>query len=241
MKFNDITDKQGICQEIDGLCDTSPTSYPVVDKTRRINNALQRVIGWIIGADGVWQFDDSNYTNLPIGTADLVAGQQGYTFAQEFLDMLTVKVKDINGHWQIIKPLDQKETGIALEELALVNGFPQYYDKNADGLKLIPAPSASVVTLTAGLKVEFQRTGVAFTAADDDEESGFASPYHVILAYMASVPYCMSYKKDRVAWLEKQIGDTVPPSGMKRDIIQFYSRRSKDERKIATMKPIRFR
>lgn len=240
MQFNDASTKQGICQEIDDLCDTDSTSYPLARKVRRVNAALQRVTGWIIGADGFWEFDDTNYTTLPIGTGDLVAGQQGYTFAQEFLDILTVKVKDKNGNFQIIKPIDQKETDIPLEQLALVDGFPQWYDKNADGLKLIPAPSAAVVTLPAGLKVEFQRTGVAFTAASTTTEPGFVSLYHIVLAYMAAVPHSMSYKKDRVPWLEKQIGDTIPPTGLKRDIINFYSRREKDKRKKATMKPISF-
>ena len=42
----DATYKQGICQEIDGLCDSTDTSYPREDKTRRVNTAYKEVVNW---------------------------------------------------------------------------------------------------------------------------------------------------------------------------------------------------
>ena len=67
--------------------------------------------------------------------------------------------------------------------------LPLYYDKVSDDtIKLYPSPTATYCTLTAGLKVHFRRTAHLFTASDTDAVPGFASPYHVILAYMASIP-----------------------------------------------------
>lgn len=238
MQFNDTTTNLGICQEIDGLCDTTPASYTLANKTRRINNALEQVIGWIINCDGAWQWDDSNNTNLPIGTQTLVAGQSAYTFNDKFLQLLSVEIKDAGGDYNIIKQIDQKEFDdtIPLEEAFETNGLPVYYDLISDDtIKLYPAPSATDVTLVAGLRIKFKRTAHLFAADDTTAVPGFASPFHVILAYMAAIPYCMTYKKDRVSLYEKKVAE------LKDEIIKHYSRRNQDKRKVATMKQISFR
>ena len=64
---------------------------------------------------------------------------------------------------------------------------------------------------------------------------GFASPYHTVLCYKAALPYCMSYKKDRVA-LYKAEADRLMAA-----LISFYGKREQDVRKQMTMKPITFR
>jgi hypothetical protein len=52
---------------------------------------------------------------------------------------------------------------------------------------------------------------------------------------MAAIPYCMTYKKDRVALYEQKI------DRLKKELIGHYAQREKDTRRIATMKPITFR
>ena len=240
LQFYDATNKQGLCQEIDRLCDSDDTSYTRVAKTSRVNNSLEQVIGWLLNADGLWQFDDTNYTTLPIGTYTLVEAQQSYTFASDFLDILTVKVLDVNSNWVVVKPLDQQEDrSIALEEQFAATGLPIYYDKIGDSIKLYPAPTSTAVTLSSGLKVEFKRTASLFTVASDTSadttEPGFASPYHVILAFMASIPQCMAYHKDRVLLYEKKVMD------LKKELIEFYTKREKDTRHRISMAPISFR
>lgn len=122
MQFNP-SDNSGICNEIDSLCDSTATSYPIAVKTRRVNSALETIVGKIIAADGTWQFDDTNFTDLPIGTADLVEGQSSYTFSQKFLAIENVKVKDINGRWHIIQPIDQSQKQSPLEDYLITNAF----------------------------------------------------------------------------------------------------------------------
>lgn len=238
MQFNGETNNLDICSEIDSLCDTDSTSYPTKHKTRRVNAALEQVIGWLINADGTWQFDDSNYTDLPIGTQTLVASQSAYTFNDKFLQIEEVQIKDAGGDYNIIKQIDQKEFSddIPLDEAFETDGLPIYYDLTSeDTIKLYPAPSATDVTLVNGLKVRFKRTAHLFTVDDTTAVPGFASPYHVILAYMAAIPYCMTYKKDRVALYEQKVAQ------LKDELIKHYSRREKDVRKMMTMKPISFR
>jgi len=242
MQFNDTTNNTGLCQEIDALCDTDTTSYPLVDKARRVNAGLEFLIGKIINADGTWQYDDTNHTDLPVGTGDLVASQEAYTFASEYLTVESIDILDTDGYYRRIKPIDRVDFGdMSVEEYygttttTTKTGFPKYYDLQGDTIRLYPAPVATEVTLTDGIRVHFQRTADLFTSSDTTQEPGLPAPYHVLLAYMAAVPYCMTYHKDRVGMYEKKVQE------MSDDLIKFYSRREKDRRKKITTKNILFR
>lgn len=223
-----------INQEARDLCDADITSYPAAALLRRINEAYERIVGWLINADGTWQYDDSNYTDLPIGTQTLVEGQSAYTFNDKFLQIEEVQVKDNEGKFQIIQPIDQKQYSnfSPLSRDFETDGMPQWYDKITDDtFKFYPAPTASAVTLANGLKIRFKRTADLYTSAEvttGTKVPGFTSTYHYILAYMAAIPYCMTYKKDRIALYEKRVDD------MKKDLIDHYSSREKDIRHFIT-------
>jgi hypothetical protein len=237
MVFSDATNNSGIVQEIDSLCSSTTTSYPLKDKARRCNTALEFLIGKILNADGTWQWDDPNHSsNLPIGTGDLVAGQSSYTFADTFLDIENVKVRDASGSWHFLQPIDQSQIDIPLEDFLTDNGLPIYYDKLGDTMKIYPAPDADDVYAGGNnIKVQFKRTAHLFESTDTTTVPGIASPYHYIIPYMAAIPYCMAHKKDRVALYEKKVDEGI------KDMIAFYSHREKDKRKIMTMGSISFR
>ncbi len=222
------------------LCDADTTSYPAAALLRRINNAYERIVGWLINADGTWEYDDSNYTNLPIGTQTLIEGQGQYTFNDKFLQILEVQVKDDAGNFRIIPTIDQKEVAsdIPLSRTYETDGFPQWYDKVTDDTIIFyPSPTAADVTLASGLKIRFKRTAKLFTSSEvttGTKVPGFTSTFHEILSYMAAIPYCMSYKKDRVALYERKVGSIDPRSpyygGMAKEIIDAYSSRERDIR-----------
>lgn len=238
MQFYNATTKDAICQEIDRLCDTSDTEYSRLDKTSRVNRSQEVVGTWIRGADGFWQFDDSNYTDLPIGVGTLVSGQLSYTFASDFLDILEVDILGTSGVYQRVTPFDPDELGMSFEEWrnhttsTTQSGFPRFYDKVGDTIKFDVAPTATHVTLANGVKVRFKRTTKDFTAtsatSSDTTEPGFASPFHIILAYMAARPYCAQYKPERLNFIDREVGR------MKEDMVGWYSRREKDKRSIMT-------
>ena len=226
--------------EARSLSDTDTTSYTAADLLRRINTAYETVIAWIITADGTWQFDDTNYTTNPVGTGTLVEGQQDYAFASEYLDIEAVEVL-VSGQYIRLKPIDHQELGglSPNEYFGIqsggdpVKGLPVYYDKNGDTIRLYPAPAAASMTLASGIQVWFKRTADLYTSAQvttGTKEPGFASPFHVILAYMAAIPYCVTYHPNRVNGLELQV------EKMKRDLIKFYGHRESDKRKVMTMK-----
>ena len=231
-----ITD---IIAELNTLCDSNDTSYPSADKLRRINFAYEYIIMLIQGCDGLWQFDDQNYTDFPIGTTTLVNSQNDYAFDSAMLEIERAEVKDISGIWQILYPIDKSQINEAIDEFYKTDGLPLYYDKQGASIILYPAPDNGVsVTLASGLKIYFKRTASIFTAAEvttGTKVPGFASPYHMILAYMAAIPYCQSYKKDRVPILMAEV------ERLKKLIIQHYGRREQDRRKLITTAGINHR
>lgn len=238
-----------IFAEARALVDADSTSYPDATLLRRVNLAYEMVVAWLINADGTWNFDDTNYTDFPIGKFTLVEDQAKYSFNDEFLQIEEVQILNKNGDYEIIHPIDQKEYSnvIPLEEAYETSGMPQYYDKISDDtIKLFPAPDDGTnVTLADGIKIKFKRKASVFTSAEvatGTKVPGFASPFHYILSYMAARPYALSYKPDRVATLNALIGDTGQiPTGMKRDLLKHYGTRQKDVRKQAKMRGINFR
>jgi len=232
-------------QEARDWCDADTTSYPAATMLRRINYAYEQVVGWFINADGKWQWDDTNYSNFPIGTYTLVADQRRYSFNDKFLQLEEVQILNSNGKYEIIDPIDQKDdryTNQPLSEEFATSRKPIFYDKVSDDtIDLLPAPDNGVsVTLAAGLKIRFKRTADLFTAAQvatGTKEPGFPSIYHVILSWMAARPYNQIYHPERVPQLNALIGDTgVEPFGMKKAILKHYAYRSKDERPRMTMR-----
>lgn len=224
------------------LCDATAVSYPAATLLRRINEAYEKVVGWILEADGTWQWDDTNFASHPIGTYDLSNTVNKYSFNDKFLEIEEVQVLSNNGVWSILKPIDQGDIlgTRPLTEIYKENGIPEYYDKLSDDtIALYPAPDDGVsVTLANGLKIRFRRTADLFTSDQvtaGTKVPGFISTAHYILSYMAAIPYCMKYKKDRVALYDKTVNE------YKDLILKHYSRREQDKPKILTMAPISHR
>lgn len=220
MQFNP-GDGSGVVDEVLDLADADLTSYPLTKIVRRCNTAIETLVAELLNASGTWQFDDSNYDNLPIGTTTLVDGQQQVTFSNEFLSVENVMILDIGGKWQPLNPVDQRQRGYPLENLTQAT-LPYLYDKEGPILTLYPPVSALAVTLANGLKVKFKRTAVLFTIADTTMQPGFASPYHILVAQMAALPYCKTYKPDKVPQLVVDIREG------KASMIKFYSAREQD-------------
>ncbi|HEC65962.1 MAG TPA: hypothetical protein ENI23_11775 [bacterium] len=236
MQFSDTSLEQGILQKIDFLCDSDSDSYPTADKTREVNNYLERVIGKLITLNNKWDFDDSNYTDFPIAETTLVDSQSDYSLDTTHIVIREVWVKDENGDWRKLRPIEQKDFSTPLEEIYETDGLPLYYDKSGSSLVLYPAPDNGIsVTLSSGLRVLFQRTGSVFTVSDTTKKPGFASPYHDILAYAAAIPFCVKYRPSRVA------GYIFERDNLEKELYEFEDNKQKDEIKALGMSGIRHR
>jgi len=225
-----------IVDEIDALCSSDSTSYQIGDKIRRVNSSLEELVGDIINADGTFEYDDTNLTDLPRGTATLVEGQESYTFDTEYLQILQMEILDLEGSYRKILPLDRSELGelSPAEYFGLETngdpkkGFPRYFDLIGDSFFLYPAPAAVDCTLAAGLRVWFKRTIDLFTTSDTTQAPGLPSTHHILLAYMAAIPYCASYKPERVAFYQSRVNE------MRASLKSYYAKRDKTRRKVMT-------
>lgn len=244
MNFNDTTDKLGLVQDCDFLVTSDSTSYPLKDKARSANMALNEVTSLILGADGRWQWDDTNYTDLPIGTTDLVANQQDYGIDTSMIEITRVECKDEAGNTHFLIPFDQKDlnqntnqhvdintsgsvSSGSLTDFQSTAGTPIYYDKIGNSIFLYPKPSYS---LTAGLKVYFKRNGSYFVSTDTTKKPGFAIHLHRYVSLSMAKDYAIAkmLSGDKITSLYNEL------AVMKQNIIQHYGRRQKDIRNRLT-------
>jgi hypothetical protein len=211
------------------LCDADSTSYPDTALLRRVNSAIETLVTKIHQVCS--NFDDENIANIAEGTITLEEGISKYTITDRFLDILSIKVKDVSGFFRLVEPWEQKDTTDAVETLEAQTGLPYLYRLVGRTIFLAPAPTAVSVTLTAGLKLSYTRTSYTITASDVSTGTlvpGLATPWHITIAKMAALPYCKTYKKDRVNQMTLDIQTET------NDLINFYANRQKDQRTIIT-------
>lgn len=243
VQFSDSSNKQGLVEDIDFLVGTDSTSYPTAQKTRNINQWYYKVVSWILAAESTWEWDDSNYTDFPIGLTTMVASQEDYTLPMAVstgtcggasastsnpattLKLLGVSVKDSGGNWRKLKRVDESELRSAdLEEVYKTAGMPIYYKELGNSIKLLPAPTAAATTLSCGLKIYFQRTMDEFTASDTTQQPGFAATFHRILSWGGAYDYALAKGLDQAKAFRQEIEQ------MKSDLQKFYGERNKDEK-----------
>ena len=230
MVFSDTTNKQGLIQDIDFLVNSDDQSYPIEDKTRNINRAYDEAVSLILQADGRWEFDDQNYTDLPIATTNLVAGQQDYGFDDRFLIVDRVEIKDAGGNWHAILPISQADVirdGSSLTQFLGNPGQPQFYDKIANSIFLYAAPSYNS---TGGLKVYFQRNIRYFTPTDTTETPGFNPQFHRLLSAKAALDFAVA-KNLPQGLPHGRVPNalTTMIERLENNLQEYYTRKSKDE------------
>jgi hypothetical protein len=181
MIFSSTTTKAGIIQEIERLTDLGQTyisgdATRLAEMTATINRINHRVWHTIFMATGNWQYDDGNYTDLPIATTDLVSGTAKYAIPSDALTIQRVEIKDENGlEYQLTPITKELIKGQAVDEFLDVDSTPMYYSIVNGTMELFPAPNYAS---TGGLKVYFDRACVDFAYNDTTKTPGFASPYH---------------------------------------------------------------
>ncbi len=239
--------------ETRALVDASTTSYADPLLLIRTNTAILKVSDVILDADGRFDWDDSNNTDFPEGTANLVSGQKDYSIDTSYIEIVGASVLGSSGVWRKLLPFDPDDLasvyGPLMDRAQFLSssGNPLYYDLHGNSIILYPAPDNGVsVTLAGGLKVYAKRTAQLFTSAEvsaGTKVPGFASQFHHIISYLAAEPYAQAYKPERVAFIQEEIlrvmGD--PDKGITGALARFYSKRNKDERQILSMKGIVFK
>lgn len=237
MQFSDTSTSQGLLQDVTFLTGMDTTAYATADRTRNMNRWYSRVISLIFKAQGLWEFDDTDKTDLPQATADLVNGQADYELPKSLTTnpttlqggvtggaitkLLRVEVQDANGTWIKLKQIDQSDIPVALDEFMKTNGTPRYYDVRGNTLILYATPATGYVTLTAGLKIYFAREAYKFLAADTTREPGFAEMFHRILSLGASYDWFIkTHEFDKAQSMKLEIAE------QERGLTEFYAGRN---------------
>lgn len=210
--------------------------------TADVNNALDDYFTIALPASGTWQLDDSNQTDYPIITTNLVDGQRDYAFTTDgssnlILDVFRVFVLTSATGTQYVEifPVDQQSdfetTGFTDGQNA--EGTPYHYDKTANGIFLDPIPSYNA---TNGLKVYVNREASYFTSSDTTKKPGVPGLHHKYFYLKPAAEYA---RRNNLAVADRL---SVEVLKMERETIpQYFNARSRDERKQLTMKPINFR
>ncbi len=235
ISFNDTgTDKNGLIQ----VCETKlfGSNYGAIsDSTKRkatfaryMNGGLNRYLALAMEYETRWQFHDSNYTTQPAAYTTLVAGQEDYGLSDLHLQIKNAYVKNQDGIKVPLKPVDEYDFsshGVAIDEYFVGNGMPQYYDKRGRSIHLFPAPSAEETTLVAGLYLTYTSAPSYF--AHDDTTKGAGIPLH--FQEFPAIYASWKYAIDKVM-PKKADGFKLEIMEMEQNIINFYSKRDRDDK-----------
>ncbi len=240
MYFNDITNGNGIVQEMDDICSTDNNSFPIKSKTRRVNQAQNAYFSLAMQTDGKWEEDDRNFNDYPIATTDLEIGKKDYTFPNGLLEIIRVEVKNSDGKWVAISPIDQSNLAASdligtpsgyiggsenqsLSDFMNINGEPVYYDKQYSSIWLYPA---SNVNIEKGLKIYYNRTLKELLPTDTTIKLGIPEIHNEYIARKAALPFLVEkgkVNKNDIAQLIQLDEEAIK---------EYYSRRSRDERTV---------
>lgn len=218
-----------ILAETRRLTKTNSTTYTTADITVSANSALERITHLIREAEGRWQWDDSNNTDFPFATTDLVttlgSEQQDYGLGSTHYRIERVEIKDADGNWHKLQSLDTSDVyDQSLTDFLKTAGLPQYYDKVGNSILLYPKPLDTAVTATAGLKVFYQRGPSYFTTSDTTKTPGFNTLFHRLIPFWCAYDLMFLNKVDVANTLRAEI------SQMEQNLQDYYSLRDRDEK-----------
>jgi hypothetical protein len=232
--FNDTVNYRGIVQMYEkeigaNRGDIANNVIRLKEFTAECNNALDEYTRLAISASGRWKFDDSNHTDYPEIVTDLVANQRSYTFTVDqqnniILDIYRVYVKDAQGKYQLIQPIDPDTQIVDVTNYdgANTTGFSYEYDKTANAILINNVPPANVV---AGLKVSINREASYFTHTDTTKKAGIYGLHHKYLYLKPALEYARRNTLTSHDRIERQV------LMIEREIKDGLNRRAKDERR----------
>lgn len=220
MVFSDTTNDDGIVQEARWLVNANATSYTLKDITRNANRWLDKAVSVILEADGRWQFDDTNQSGEAVYSQNLVSGTQSYDILATHLRITRVEIKNSDGNYVRLQPIDQNEVDGTLTDFQSTDGTPMFYDLIGNDIVLYPAPNYAS---TNGLKYWFQRAGSYFATTDTTKTPGFASIFHRYITLGCALDYALKNNLETRVRFKEEVLE------MEQSIQHFYNRRAGDE------------
>lgn len=248
LAYSDTTNKDGIIQKIEqtlfgydtGDAKISGDSTLLAMFTGDVNLALDNALQIIFEADGRWQFDDSNHSDYPTITTNIVSAQRDYTFTTDGSSNLILDIEKVailksatDTIYEEITPVDiHSETySPFVANDTTDTGTPVEYDKQANAIFLNPIPDYNA---TNGLKVYISREGSYFSTSDTTKKPGIAGLFHEYFVIQPAYKFAARNNMAIAGWL---LQETLRIEGA---MAEYYSRRAQDERQRLTMKKINY-
>lgn len=224
MDFTAILD---LIQRYTNTQNTTSSSYPTSAKTTDVNNTLNQFFILANQYAGNWApTDDVNQTDYPTIYANLVTGQQDYSFmtdenGNQILDIYRVRAKDRDGVYHTLKQIQKAD--ISDEDLDNdIQGTPTRYFLTANGIFLVETPNYDS---DLGLEVEINRTPTYFESTDTTKKAGIPWVFHEYLALRPSYQYCLQKGLPQAGNLKLDV-DRIEDA-----IKKYYSNRNRAEKK----------
>lgn len=219
MPFSDLTNLNGIIQRIEqwtglgnGAISGNSTFLKIM--TSNVNEAFDRLMPLLYSFTDQLKWDDTNQTDQPIGTLDIVSGQQDYTIAADANSLAILNITNVrilsSSTGTIFYPLtemtiDDPNAVQAMSPDTPYQGVPRWFLKRGNTIFLFPKPNYAV---TGGIKIYFERQAVYFTAADTVKQPGIPRPFHGLLPLYVAYDWVVQNQPDNgttITRLEAQI------------------------------------
>lgn len=236
--FSDTTNFKGLVQlfEREILADrgfVSGNTERLKQYTADANIALDDFVEMAIKSSGTWQWDDTNQTDYPIITTNLVASQRDYTFTTDesgnmILDIYRVFVADESGTFHEVKAKDvQSEQDTAgFYDGKNTTGAPNKYDKTGNSIFLDPIPNYNY---TNGLKVYINREALYFAYTDTTKKAGIPGILHKYLYLKPAYEYARRNNLTVLGNIAAEVQKMEGMPGMNGTIAEYFSKRPRDE------------
>ncbi len=236
--FSDSSLNQGIVQQVRSLMRVDDVQWPIAKIVASVNNYHDLVTGYAIGADRTFQWDDTNHTKLPEGTAQLTINVSDYSFLTDeqgnaIVSLLGVsRLDSTTNKYVALDEVDRSQVDTGY--FGTTSGTPTAYDKIADNIiRLDYLPTA---TVASGLKFFFQRTGSYFLVSDTTKSPGVSPLLHrgyvIAAAYDGALTLGLPNLNALGIEMQKET---------KKMETYFAQDRHRDQRNSASVRPITFR
>ena len=195
-QFSNTLQNNGLIQQCEfkifgdnGLTQISSDTDRLQMFTNFINEGIDKYTTKVITLDGTWQVADSNYTDYGIATTSIVSGQSDYPFNSNFLNVLSIEMKQPDGTWVVLDNVDEVEFARlkkSMTQTYVTNGTPIAVNLSENSLFLLSAPNYN---MSAGIKVKYQRPFSYFVYGDTGKEPGIPRVHHGYLVDYACSQY----------------------------------------------------
>ena len=211
---------------------TTTNDYSDASLIRDLNSELLAIQINILRDRNVLEFDDPNYTDVPIATLSMVAGQTAYKITEDetgniLLSIHKVTVDVGNGHVDVPRKTVAEGSQDYLVDTTTAD-IPNAYYEVGNSIYFAQSPARS-----GTIKVWFDRETDIILTSDTTKVPGIPTPYHNLACYRVAYNYALDKglpNEDRILrriQLEEE------------RLAQFEANRRVDEATIVTVDVLR--